>query len=167
MHVKTKSTFTWANHLSWLLICLSCRCWSTFELTSMAHSKFKRILYYSCRPFDRFFHSYKITLIISCRPYWRWCCCCLPDHGGVTRATKTCSMFSLVHHCPRRSVDKIDTSELWIIGNVEGSKTCYLDDMIDTANLICHAARCACWSWCNSCLCLMLLTLYLLSGPAR
>ena len=41
----------------------------------------------------------------------------------------------------RRSVDKMNTSEVMnIIGNVEG-KTCILiDDMIDTAGTICHAA---------------------------
>ena len=41
----------------------------------------------------------------------------------------------------RRSVDKMNTSEVMnIIGKVEG-KTCILiDDMIDTAGTICHAA---------------------------
>ena len=41
----------------------------------------------------------------------------------------------------RRSVDKMNTSEVMnIIGSVEG-KTCILiDDMIDTAGTICHAA---------------------------
>lgn len=66
-----------------------------------------------------------------------------PDHGGVTRARKLAQFL----HTPiaiidkRRSVDKMNTSEVMnIIGNVEG-KTCILiDDMIDTAGTICHAA---------------------------
>ncbi len=40
----------------------------------------------------------------------------------------------------RRSVDKMNTSEVNIIGKVEG-KTCILiDDMIDTAGTICRTA---------------------------
>lgn len=66
-----------------------------------------------------------------------------PDHGGVTRARKLAQYL----HTPiaiidkRRSVDKMNTSEVMnIIGNVKG-KTCILiDDMIDTAGTICHAA---------------------------
>ncbi|MGT2865931.1 ribose-phosphate diphosphokinase [Streptococcus fryi] len=66
-----------------------------------------------------------------------------PDHGGVTRARKLAQFL----HTPiaiidkRRSVDKMNTSEVMnIIGNVAG-KTCILiDDMIDTAGTICHAA---------------------------
>ena len=48
-----------------------------------------------------------------------------PDHGGVTRARKLAEFLK---------------TPIAIIGNVEG-KTCILiDDMIDTAGTICHAA---------------------------
>ncbi|MGF3084829.1 ribose-phosphate diphosphokinase, partial [Streptococcus pyogenes] len=41
----------------------------------------------------------------------------------------------------RRSVDKMNTSEVMnIIGNVSGKKCILIDDMIDTAGTICHAA---------------------------
>lgn len=66
-----------------------------------------------------------------------------PDHGGVTRARKLASYL----HTPiaiidkRRSVDKMNTSEVMnIIGSVEGKKCILIDDMIDTAGTICHAA---------------------------
>lgn len=66
-----------------------------------------------------------------------------PDHGGVTRARKLaqCLKTAIAIIDKRRSVDKMNTSEVMnIIGNVEG-KTCILiDDMIDTAGTICHAA---------------------------
>ena len=66
-----------------------------------------------------------------------------PDHGGVTRARKLaqCLKTPIAIIDKRRSVDKMNTSEVMnIIGNVEG-KTCILiDDMIDTAGTICHAA---------------------------
>lgn len=66
-----------------------------------------------------------------------------PDHGGVTRARRLAQFL----HTPiaiidkRRSVNKMNTSEVMnIIGDVKG-KTCILiDDMIDTAGTICHAA---------------------------
>ena len=66
-----------------------------------------------------------------------------PDHGCVTRARKLaqCLKTPIAIIDKRRSVDKMNTSEVMnIIGNVEG-KTCILiDDMIDTAGTICHAA---------------------------
>ena len=66
-----------------------------------------------------------------------------PDPGGVTRARKLaqCLKTPIAIIDKRRSVDKMNTSEVMnIIGNVEG-KTCILiDDMIDTAGTICHAA---------------------------
>ena len=66
-----------------------------------------------------------------------------PDHCGVTRARKLaqCLKTPIAIIDKRRSVDKMNTSEVMnIIGNVEG-KTCILiDDMIDTAGTICHAA---------------------------
>ena len=66
-----------------------------------------------------------------------------PDHGGVTRARKLaqCLKTPIAIIDKRRSVDKMNTSEVMnIIGNVEG-KTCILiDDMIDTAGTICHVA---------------------------
>ena len=66
-----------------------------------------------------------------------------PDQGGVTRARKLaqCLKTPIAIIDKRRSVDKMNTSEVMnIIGNVEG-KTCILiDDMIDTAGTICHAA---------------------------
>ncbi|HBJ05617.1 MAG TPA: ribose-phosphate pyrophosphokinase, partial [Erysipelotrichaceae bacterium] len=70
-------------------------------------------------------------------------CVVSPDHGGVTRARKLaqCLKTPIAIIDKRRSVDKMNTSEVMnIIGNVEG-KTCILiDDMIDTAGTICHAA---------------------------
>ena len=66
-----------------------------------------------------------------------------PYHCGVTRARKLaqCLKTPIAIIDKRRSVDKMNTSEVMnIIGNVEG-KTCILiDDMIDTAGTICHAA---------------------------
>ncbi|MGT2926145.1 ribose-phosphate diphosphokinase [Streptococcus cuniculipharyngis] len=66
-----------------------------------------------------------------------------PDHGGVTRARKLAQFLKtpIAIIDKRRSVDKMNTSEVMnIIGNVEG-KTCILiDDMIDTAGTIAHAA---------------------------
>ncbi|NOO31695.1 ribose-phosphate pyrophosphokinase, partial [Klebsiella pneumoniae] len=63
-----------------------------------------------------------------------------PDHGGVTRARKLAEFLktSIAIIDKRRSVDKMNTSEVMnIIGKVEG-KTCILiDDMIDTAGTIC------------------------------
>ncbi|MBF0776637.1 ribose-phosphate pyrophosphokinase [Streptococcus azizii] len=66
-----------------------------------------------------------------------------PDHGGVTRARKLAQFLKtpIAIIDKRRSVNKMNTSEVMnIIGNIEG-KTCILiDDMIDTAGTICHAA---------------------------
>lgn len=66
-----------------------------------------------------------------------------PDHGGVTRARKLAQFLQtpIAIIDKRRSVDKMNTSEVMnIIGSVAG-KTCILiDDMIDTAGTICHAA---------------------------
>ena len=65
-----------------------------------------------------------------------------PDHGGVTRARKLAGVFEtpIAIIDKRRSVDKMNTSEVMnIIGKVEG-KTCILiDDMIDNGwdNLPC------------------------------
>ncbi len=62
-----------------------------------------------------------------------------PDHGGVTRARKLAEFLKtpIAIIDKRRSVDKMNTSEVMnIIGKVEG-KTCILiDDMIDTAGTI-------------------------------
>ena len=70
-----------------------------------------------------------------------------PDHGGVTRARKLAEFLKtpIAIIDKRRSVDKMNTSEVMnIIGSVEG-KTCILiDDMIDTAGTICHAADASC-----------------------
>ena len=62
-----------------------------------------------------------------------------PDHGA--RKLAQCLKTPIAIIDKRRSVDKMNTSEVMnIIGNVEG-KTCILiDDMIDTAGTICHAA---------------------------
>lgn len=66
-----------------------------------------------------------------------------PDHGGVTRARKLAQFLRtpIAIIDKRRSVNKMNTSEVMnIIGDVKG-KTCILiDDMIDTAGTICHAA---------------------------
>ena len=66
-----------------------------------------------------------------------------PDHGGTTRARRLAEIL----HAPlaiidkRRSVTKMNTSEVMnIIGNVKGKKCILIDDMIDTAGTICHAA---------------------------
>jgi len=66
-----------------------------------------------------------------------------PDHGGVTRARKLAQFLKtpIAIIDKRRSIDKMNTSEVMnIIGDVEG-KTCILiDDMIDTAGTLCKAA---------------------------
>lgn len=66
-----------------------------------------------------------------------------PDHGGVTRARKLAQFLQtpIAIIDKRRNVNKMNTSEVMnIIGNVSG-KTCILiDDMIDTAGTIAHAA---------------------------
>lgn len=66
-----------------------------------------------------------------------------PDHGGVTRARKLaqCLKTPIAIIDKRRSVDKMNTSEVMnIIGNVKGKTCIIIDDMIDTAGTICHAA---------------------------
>ncbi|KYP26751.1 Ribose-phosphate pyrophosphokinase [Streptococcus parauberis] len=66
-----------------------------------------------------------------------------PDHGGVTRARKLAQFLQtpIAIIDKRRSVDKMNTSEVMnIIGNVAGKKCILIDDMIDTAGTICHAA---------------------------
>ena len=67
-----------------------------------------------------------------------------PDHGGVSRARKLAEFLktSIAIIDKRRSVDKMNTSEVMnIIGKVAG-KTCILiDDMIDTAGTITLAAN--------------------------
>lgn len=66
-----------------------------------------------------------------------------PDHGGVTRARKLAQFLQtpIAIIDKRRNVNKMNTSEVMnIIGHVSG-KTCILiDDMIDTAGTIAHAA---------------------------
>ena len=61
--------------------------------------------------------------------------------GSRARKLAQCLKTPIAIIDKRRSVDKMNTSEVMnIIGNVEG-KTCILiDDMIDTAGTICHAA---------------------------
>ena len=66
-----------------------------------------------------------------------------PDHGGVTRARKLAEFLKtpIAIIDKRRSVDKMNTSEVMnIIGSVEGKICILIDDMIDTAGTICHAA---------------------------
>lgn len=66
-----------------------------------------------------------------------------PDHGGVTRARKLaqCLKTPIAIIDKRRSVTKMNTSEVMnIIGNIKGKKCILIDDMIDTAGTICHAA---------------------------
>ena len=66
-----------------------------------------------------------------------------PDHGGVTRARKLAQFLQtpIAIIDKRRSVTKMNTSEVMnIIGNVKGKKCILIDDMIDTAGTICHAA---------------------------
>ncbi len=69
--------------------------------------------------------------------------CVVSRTSGVTRARKLARILKtpIAIIDKRRSVDKMNTSEVMnIIGKVEG-KTCILiDDMIDTAGFICHAA---------------------------
>jgi ribose-phosphate pyrophosphokinase len=70
-----------------------------------------------------------------------WLCGCIsPDHG-VTRARKLAQFLKtpIAIIDKRRSIDKMNTSEVMnIIGDVEG-KPVLIDDMIDTAGTICHA----------------------------
>ena len=86
-----------------------------------------------------------------------------PDHGGVSRARKLAEFLKtpIAIIDKRRSVDKMNSSEVMnIIGKVEG-KTCILiDDMIDTAGTICHAADALAEAVYASC------THPVLSGPA-
>ena len=66
-----------------------------------------------------------------------------PDHGGVTRARKLAQFLQtpIAIIDKRRSVTKMNTSEVMnIIGHVKGKKCILIDDMIDTAGTICHAA---------------------------
>ncbi len=66
-----------------------------------------------------------------------------PDHGGVTRARKLAQFLQtpIAIIDKRRSVTKMNTSEVMnIIGNVAGKRCILVDDMIDTAGTICHAA---------------------------
>lgn len=66
-----------------------------------------------------------------------------PDHGGVTRARKLAQFLKtpIAIIDKRRSVDKMNTSEVMnIIGIVEGKVCILIDDMIDTAGTIAHAA---------------------------
>ena len=64
-----------------------------------------------------------------------------PDHGGVTRARKMAEFL----HAPIAIVDKrrpkANVAEVMnIIGEVKGKVAVLIDDMIDTAGTICHAA---------------------------
>ncbi len=98
------------------------------------------------RPFDAapLIADFSFLLLIVL-VYRRWCCCCSPDYGGGLPARKLLIVWKKTPIAiidKRRSVDKMNTSEVaWqYYYNVEG-KTCILiDDMIDTAGTICHAA---------------------------
>ena len=73
---------------------------------------------------------------------WERLCCCQSDHGGVTRARKLLNFLKtpIAIIDKRRSVDKMNTSEVMnIIGSVEG-KTCILIDdvMYSWYNLSCR-----------------------------
>ena len=64
-----------------------------------------------------------------------------PDHGGVTRARKLAEFL----HAPIAIIDKrrpkANVAEVMnIIGDVKGKVAVLIDDMIDTAGTICHAA---------------------------
>jgi ribose-phosphate pyrophosphokinase len=66
-----------------------------------------------------------------------------PDHGGVTRARKLAEILKtpIAMIDKRRRVDVANESEvLNVIGNVKGKKAILIDDMIDTAGTIAHAA---------------------------
>jgi ribose-phosphate pyrophosphokinase len=66
-----------------------------------------------------------------------------PDHGGVTRARKLAEILKtpIAIIDKRRRVDVANESEvLNVIGNVKGKKAILIDDMIDTAGTIAHAA---------------------------
>ncbi len=62
-----------------------------------------------------------------------------PDHSGMTRAQRAEFLKTPIAIIDkRRSVDKMNTVMMNIIGSVEGKRI--LIDMIDTAGTICHAA---------------------------
>lgn len=64
-----------------------------------------------------------------------------PDHGGVGRARRLAEFLKtpiaiIDKRRPRANVAEV----MNIIGNVEGKRAIIIDDMIDTAGTICHAA---------------------------
>ena len=68
-------------------------------------------------------------------------CVVSPDHGGATRARK----MAVALDCPVAIIDKRrpkpNVAEIMgVLGDVEGKNCIMIDDMIDTAGTICHAA---------------------------
>ena len=68
-------------------------------------------------------------------------CVVSPDHGGATRARK----MAVALDCPVAIIDKRrpkpNVAEIMgVLGDVEGKNCVMIDDMIDTAGTICHAA---------------------------
>ena len=66
-----------------------------------------------------------------------------PDVGGVARARKFAVMLNtdIAIVDKRRSYDKQNVSEVMdIVGNIKGRTAILVDDIIDTAGTICHAA---------------------------
>ena len=67
-----------------------------------------------------------------------------PDVGGVARARKFAVMLNtdIAIVDKRRSYDLQNVSEVMdIVGNIQGRIAILVDDMIDTAGTICHAAK--------------------------
>ena len=64
-----------------------------------------------------------------------------PDHGGVTRARKLAEFLKTPIAIVDKRRPKANVAEVMnIIGDVEGKRAIIIDDMIDTAGTICHAA---------------------------
>ena len=66
-----------------------------------------------------------------------------PDVGGVARARKFAVMLNtdIAIVDKRRAYDKQNVSEVMdIVGNIKGRTAILVDDIIDTAGTICHAA---------------------------
>ena len=67
-----------------------------------------------------------------------------PDAGGVARARKFAMMLNtdIAIVDKRRSYDEANKSEVMdIVGNIKGRVAILVDDIIDTAGTICHAAK--------------------------
>ena len=67
-----------------------------------------------------------------------------PDAGGVARARKFAMMLNtdIAIVDKRRSYDEANKSEVMdIVGNIKGRSAILVDDIIDTAGTICHAAQ--------------------------